>query len=124
MSYAQQVGEIQSVGDGGFASPAVHSQFAAAAAMEPPQPSISEHASVGDAFAGGDMDAVRLCLHSCIKLKHLPDPSAAYPDHVHRCNQAQHGRRNLRPAPKHLESSKLSMARARLLARHSLTLLR
>ena len=54
----RQVGEIQSVGDGGFALPAVHSQFTATAAMEPPQPSISEHASVGDAFGGGDMDAV------------------------------------------------------------------
>jgi hypothetical protein len=52
------VGEIQSVGDGGFASPAVHSHFAAAAAMDPPQPSMSEHASVGDAFGGGDADAV------------------------------------------------------------------
>ena len=55
----QQVGEIQSVGDGGFASPAVHSQFAAAAAVELPQPSMSEHASVGDAFGGGDVDVVR-----------------------------------------------------------------
>ena len=57
-----QVGEIRSVGDDGFASPAVHSQFADVAAVEPPQPSISEHASVGDAVVGGDVDAVRYCV--------------------------------------------------------------